>query len=155
VMNYRYQMTGVYRNGTWGNYDYQRFNLPTLNENSLSEVSGVGGGALVSGYQTIYVCPRGGTPLTVNASAAINWNCDNDSTDSGVSSNSNGDSTKGDLTSVSDWDTLIFNGGGVIGSGESTEVLKEKAKKNFKFLGEEELTEEKWKNMAAPGQIKK
>jgi hypothetical protein len=104
--------------------DFQRYALPALDENNLSESAGVG---LPAEAQTMYVNYHCGTSGTRTAwlgfsSGAIDWNCSSasffdppDITAGTVSADINGD---GQLTilpaTATEWDTLVFNAGGVI-----------------------------------------
>jgi hypothetical protein len=104
--------------------DFQRYALPALDENNLSESAGVG---LPAEAQTMYVNYHCGTSGTRTAwlgfsNGAIDWNCSSasffdppDITGGMVSADINGD---GQLTVLpatpTEWDTLVFNGGGVI-----------------------------------------
>ena len=128
IMSYSFQISGVYRNGSWYNYDYQRFDLPSLNELSLNEPVGLNGSAQVAGYGTAYVCPDGTGRSALPADGAINWNCDGDATDAGITVNINGDTSGGlpiygVLGSYNDWPNIVFDGGGAIGSGLAPEAL--------------------------------
>jgi hypothetical protein len=128
IMNYRFQFSGVYRNGGY-HYDYQRFSLPTLNEANLSESLGLNSGN-PSGYDTVYDCP----PTTwtwTQADAPIDWNCDGDALDVGVSIDVNNDGSYSTLGSQDNWANIIFNGGGVIGSGASVQDLLQLAQVNM------------------------
>lgn len=121
VMNYQWQTRGVYRNG--GNhYDYQRFSLPNLVETNLSEPFALGGGANVVGYETIHFC-RGVGWFWADADAPINWNCDGDTIDIGISVDINNDSSTTTLGSQDNWANIIYHGNFVIGSGLSPKTL--------------------------------
>jgi hypothetical protein len=154
VMNYRFQTIGVYRNGAWGNFDYQRFAVPNIDETKLNEPNGINAGGVLAGYKTVIVCPKG-TNAEVDAGGPINWNCDTDTTDASVRSDTNADGTRGVLGSQNNWASIVFTGGGVIGSGESAEALIEKGKKNQQNIGDQELTEERMKLLLPPGLAKK
>ena len=116
VMNYLFQTTGVYRNGGWYNFDYQRIDLPDLNESSLDEPTGLGAGPEAAGYGTRYTCPDY-TWGFVLADGPIDWNCDGDTLDLGLIVDVNRDYLYGVLDSYNDWENVFLDGGGVIGSG--------------------------------------
>ncbi|HEU4522362.1 MAG TPA: DUF4114 domain-containing protein, partial [Thermoanaerobaculia bacterium] len=84
VMNYSFQLGGI---PPAGRVDYSRAALPTLVENNLSEPAGIGDGT----DNTSYLCPGATNFSAALGNAAINWNCDTDSVDVGVSSDVNGD----------------------------------------------------------------
>ncbi len=58
VMNYLFQTTGVYHNGT-RLFTYQSFPLPGLNEADLIEADGLGRSSALAGYHTEYFAPGG------------------------------------------------------------------------------------------------
>jgi hypothetical protein len=100
--------------------DYSHDVLPTLDENNLSEPAGVGGSPDLDtafGPPPLDVWPAGG---------AIDWNHDNDSTDTGVSVDINNKGTKGCkgtgsvFVGFDDWANLVydFRGSGDFGDGE-------------------------------------
>ena len=128
VMNYSFQFPGLHRNGTDGLFDYSRFDLPPLDENSLYEAAGLGGGGALAAYGTTWYVPRGAgnydQKFTGNANAAVDWNGDGviattflESADihQGQSDQQPQKGT-GVLTSFNDWAHLNFNGG-LIGAG--------------------------------------
>lgn len=119
VMNYRFQTWGVYRNDSWYNFDYQRFALPALNETSLNEPVGLNSGGVATGYGTTFACPSG-TLYLWNADGAIDWNC-NGYAEIGVTADVNWDGGSAHsytvLGSQDNWANIVFNGGGIIGSG--------------------------------------
>jgi hypothetical protein len=118
VMNYAFQFLGVYREGSWYHFDYQRFDLPTLNETSLNETIGINGEPDFAGYGTARYCPNGAFQHIFPADGAIDWNCDGDATDVGVSVDVNHDFFNGSLISQDNWASIVFHGGGPIGSGQ-------------------------------------
>ena len=95
VMNYWFQVNGIPPTDPDGvgpltaRVDYSRSALATLNETNLSEPAGIGDGT----DNTFFNCP-----ITVGGigngpgTGALNWNCDADSTDVGVTNDLNGDS---------------------------------------------------------------
>lgn len=140
VMNYSFQMKGLIISGKEGNFDYSSFEdkVPALNETSLDENIGLGGGGFPSGYGTrrSNCDPTHPTMVTVNdVNGPINWNCNKqfiffDLIDQNpVRANINGFSDaertvlKDDeiLTPYNDWAHLRFDGG-LIGKGMSVEL---------------------------------
>ena len=94
IMSYRFQVIGVPPTDPdgagplTGRVDYSRSALATLNEVNLSEPAGIADGT----DSTFFNCP-----ITVGGvgsgpgTGALNWNCDADSTDAGVTNDLNGD----------------------------------------------------------------
>lgn len=114
VMTYAFQTIGLRINGSLGNYDYSRFNLPILNENSLNENVGLNGGAAIATYGTTYYC--GGAQQWVNnANGPIDWDCSGGITNP-VSSSINREVALQTLNSFDDWANLNYKGG-LIGAG--------------------------------------
>jgi hypothetical protein len=108
IMNYFFQIDGLYRSGRWNNYDYQRISPYTLNENALVEANGVG--SVSAGYGTKYYCPSGSV-RTVTVNAPIDWDCDGTIDASPVSVNINHDGSKTYLYSQLNWQNIVYNGG--------------------------------------------
>jgi hypothetical protein len=100
VMNYTFQLGGIIPSNR---FDYSRTALATLNEASLDESNGLGGGA----DNTRYFCPNG-TQRTGSGTGAIDWNC-NAATDTSVSVDINGDASTGSLAGFDDWTNLRFD----------------------------------------------
>lgn len=112
IMSYAFQMKGVIKGGAYGTLDYSRSALPNLNENSLSEPAGLGAGA--AGYGTVYSCPGGALKAIAGASSNVDWNCDNDATDTGLATDVNkSGGTKETLTGFNDWANIKFKGGAI------------------------------------------
>jgi uncharacterized repeat protein (TIGR01451 family) len=96
VMNYTFQTSGIPPTDPdaggplGGRVDYSRSALPTLAESNLGEPAGIGDGA----DNTFFSCP-GATRLNGNGAGtgAIDWNCDTDSVDTGLSQDLNLDAT--------------------------------------------------------------
>lgn len=123
IMNYWFQISGVYRNGNWGNYDYQRVAPYSLNENSLDENNGIN----TPGYGTRWfsLC----SPLTSRSTTVnkpIDWNF-NGLIQSSVAVDLNCDGSKTTLASWIDWQHIVYNGGtiGGIGPGDTTTIKYE------------------------------
>lgn len=94
AMNYTFQLAGIpptdpdgAAGPLLGRVDYSRSALATLVENNLSEPAGIGDGT----DRTSFFCPGAVNFTNVLGNVAINWNCDLDSVDVGVSSDINGD----------------------------------------------------------------
>ena len=122
-MNYYFQISGLYRDASWGNYDYQRIAPYTLNENSLLEANGVGTAA--AGYGTEYRCPNRAL-RTILTNKPINWSCNKTIDTFPVKVDINNDSVKTTLTSQNNWQNIVYNGGDVggISAGRSkTQML--------------------------------
>ncbi|MBK9092772.1 MAG: hypothetical protein IPM84_08335 [Anaerolineae bacterium] len=119
IMSYTFQTSGLIRDGGYGTFDYSRWTLPQLDENSLNETQGLNGGSAIATYGTVWYCRElVGFSLheTANANGPIDWNCDDDSTDTGLSADINQDDQKRLLTTQDDWSIISFSGNGVIGN---------------------------------------
>jgi uncharacterized repeat protein (TIGR01451 family) len=110
VMNYRYQMSGIAPTDPDGvgpmaaKIDYSKSALATLTESSLSEPAGVG-----DGTDTVFWrCPSAGALKSAVGNAALDWNCDADTIDLGVSSDINADGVTGTLTGFFDWANILY-----------------------------------------------
>jgi hypothetical protein len=117
VMNYAFQTRGLMINSTQGHFDYSRYDLVNLNENSLNEADGINiPGAVTQTLGTRYFCGQDNMQVVWDASQ-VDWNCDGDETDSGISRNINqgvwwnNNSTLDTLTSQNDWINLVYVGG--------------------------------------------
>jgi hypothetical protein len=109
-MSYGFQMSGVIKGGVAGTFDYSRSALGGLNENSLSEPAGIG----APGYGTRHWCPASATYVAVNnAGGAIDWNCNGNSTETGVSFDINNDAARATLNGYNDWANLKLKGGAI------------------------------------------
>lgn len=120
VMNYFFQNNGLRRSSKWGNFDYSRHSLPTLDENCLDETEGLNGPSQTNEYGTEYFCansdPRQGKTVD-HINEAIDWDCDGLSTNPCVSGSV---TDEGDITVLNgfeDWSRLIYDGG-LIGSNQ-------------------------------------
>ena len=139
VMNYHFQFTGLIRNVADANpFDYSRFNF-TLNEDSLNEPNGIDENHLypneLSSYGTRYFCNEDGNFITQRvpppANNPIDWDCNIDENGMGIDADINyhpNPNLKAQdglgltlLTSYTDWDNLIYDGGGIssLGLGSS------------------------------------
>jgi hypothetical protein len=111
VMNYFYQMLGVYRDGEW-RYDYSRI-APTISETSLKEPAGLGSTA--NGYGVMWFCPQFGEILYQPTNTLVDWNC-NKHLDGTVRADVNWDGRLTSLKSQNNWASITFAGGGTIGT---------------------------------------
>jgi len=120
VMNYFFQVSGILPSEK---LDYSRLALPGLNETDLDETLGIG----YVTENTAYYCPDG-TRRTARGLGAIDWDCDDDATETSVSENINDDYVDtnenderdpgepdiiGALPGASDWDHLSLGFGTV------------------------------------------
>ena len=91
-----------------GRVDYSRTALPNLNENNLNENVGIQDGT----DNTRYSCPNNSI-RTGAGTGGIDWNCDGDTTDTGIAVNVNradddGISRFGMLNGFDDWANLVY-----------------------------------------------
>ena len=112
VMNPSFELMGLYHAGNVY-FDYSRVVLPTLNENYLYELKGLGPLALNQGI--IWYC-NGALHTTLNGSAPIDWNCSGSIDLAARASDINADMAKSTLTNQNDWLKISFKGGGFIGA---------------------------------------
>lgn len=115
IMNYHFQIKGVYRDGKWGNYDYQREAPYTLNEKALNESNGI---LYASGYGTKWF-NQSGKLRTTTTIKPIDWYY-NGVINNSVKVDLNADGSKDKLTAWRDWKHIIYNGG-TIGGFETGE----------------------------------
>ena len=121
VMNYAFQTRGLFIGGTAGHFDYSRYDFPDLNENNLTESTGIGSPTTIGTY---HFCGLDNMQPDTDASS-VDWNCDGDATDTGVSFNINrgmswnNNSTLDTLTSQNDWVNLVYSGGAISQPGAS------------------------------------
>lgn len=141
VMNYSFQTRGILRDGQ-RSFEYQRFPLPSLQESVLLEPFGLGGSSDLQGYHT--VIPRSDlSSREVPAEGAIDWNENGEIDSFPVTADLNADFGFGILTGTPDeWNSLIFNGGGVIGSRQDPQDVLRTLDQTRQLLPFVELTEE-------------
>lgn len=123
VMNYFFQITGLYKNGVWGDmsqnpllFDYQRIDTPTIDENNLNEFAGLGSG--VAGYGTKYYATVSGLVgeySVADASGSIDWN-KNNVYETNVVADINADGVCSQLIAQNNWPHINYNAGGLLGS---------------------------------------
>lgn len=125
LMSYRFQTSGIPPTDPDGigplraRVDYSRSALATLNETNLSEPAGIADGT----DNTFFNCPiTVGGIGTGPGTGALNWNCDTDSIDVGVSNDLNGDNVcvgpgnNGVLNTVAAGDDVVWLGNIVDGA---------------------------------------
>jgi hypothetical protein len=124
VMNYAFQTRGLFIGGSGGYFDYSRYDFPDLNENNLNETTGIGSPTTIGTY---HFCGLGNMVPDTDASS-VDWNCDGDQTDTGLSYNINqgmswnNNNTFDTLTTQNDWVNLVYSGGS-IGQPGATVIL--------------------------------
>lgn len=96
VMNYAFSTHGLTYDGQEGGvFNYMKSDqVPQLDETNLNEGVGLNGGSSTALYGTIKTCPNADWGVVVRiptANNAIDWNCNNDDTDVGISVDINGD----------------------------------------------------------------
>jgi hypothetical protein len=126
-MNTRLQ-TSNDGNGATEVLDYQRFNLPALNENALSEAAGISAPEAARRFYILHWCASESTWRDAwPGNGAIDWNCNSPSIlvppatptiDPGLQSEDvNGDGQKTILPATSnEWVQLNYRSGGQIGA---------------------------------------
>lgn len=135
IMNYSFQMNGLYKNGSNGHIDYSRFgpdDLPNLDENNLSEQNGLQGSNAVKDYGTRYYCQEKVKTVN-NLQQAVNWNCnknfnlfdiiDRDPVSTNINTKYELNLTS--LATVNEWPHLRYNGGSISDAGLSAELPME------------------------------
>jgi hypothetical protein len=115
IMNYTFQNRGIGPDPDMGgpftrSIDYSVQGLPNLDELNdmmmrfgLNEPAGIGGGVA----QTLFSCPAGGLAFGA-AMGAINWNCDMDNTDIGITADINGVGGNTMLNGFDDWANIRY-----------------------------------------------
>jgi hypothetical protein len=145
VMNYSFSYRGLNIDGLYGHQDYSRFNSVPLNEFLLDESVGIGDPDLFGlGLGTIRYCDFGGSlncvsdPGTVvieepDATTPMDWNCNEIPDEAGIAADINlsyqvpYQPTFSILAATNDWDRLVYNAGGLLGSlaGAGPPVVQE------------------------------
>jgi len=134
VMNYAFQTRGLRVGSKDFFFDYSRWELPTLDEDSLDETVGLQVAPALSDYGTRYWCAMNDEEI-VNSVSAIDWNCDGTANDVDVKENINEgpdwrhDTRTSKLRSYADWDNLVFTGG-AIGQPGAEPVLTDETEIN-------------------------
>ncbi len=113
IMNYSFQLTGLIKANRKLHMDYSRDALPTLSEAMLNENLGIqdpGNHRTIWSDQNL-IRRLSGTPPVVD------WFFNGVRDNPMPSVNVNRDAGIGNLTGFKDWDAIIFDGGGKIGTG--------------------------------------
>ena len=124
VMNYSY-WPNLTKNGNIV-FDYSRAALPALNENSLTDSTGIGSGA--SGFAASHWCPGtatlpGAFVTVADGSKPIAWACDGKTTEINVSADVNNDGLLNQLAGFDDWKNLKLKGGAIgVGAGATLPI---------------------------------
>lgn len=88
VMNYSFQQTGLIFDDVPGTFDYSRSSPPALNESNLNENVGINGGSALNDYGTVWYCLDSNNQFQIQqtniANGAIDWNCQNGPSETGV-----------------------------------------------------------------------
>lgn len=117
VMSYIYQTSGLIKNGAYGLFDYQRWNLGALNETCLNETTGVGGGSALDLYGLRWFTYNRVNHQNLTAGSAngpIDWNSNGSSATTCLSFSINNDTAKGTLQATkAEWPLIVYNGGAV------------------------------------------
>lgn len=122
VMNYLWQLDGVAMTGG-PRYGYHDCELDDLNEGALVEANGLGSrpappGSLVP---MLVADVNGGVPAVralVDSASALDWNGAGGISSGAVPCDINADGSLQWLYGRSDWDRMVFDGNGIIGSVE-------------------------------------
>ena len=123
VMNYSFAQRGLIINSTDGNFDYSRFELPTLNESLLIESHGINlPDSINDVYGTAWFCNGVGL-IDLNASE-VDWNCNGFILPALMGEDLNKDGWQTSLNGYDDWANIVFKGG-VIGALDGGPPLPE------------------------------
>jgi hypothetical protein len=139
-MNYFFQTDGVIRDGK-GVFDYQRFAVPPLPESALKEREGLGGGADLRGYSTVFWL-NPDTARSVAAGGPIDWDQNGriDAVRRHLDLNADG-ALNGLSGTPDEWSILVFNGGSI---GKQIEIARlfTVARNQYRKIPVPELTEQ-------------
>lgn len=128
IMNYFFQMNGLYKNKRWGLLNYSQFTIKDLDETSLNEKNGldaVGGDGTLRGYGTRAYGPDGTVKDIARASKLIDWDRDGNKKELSVSVDINHDGIKNVLAGMkNDWSSIVYDGG-LVGAGVGKMPLKD------------------------------
>ena len=159
VMNYAFQTRGLRVGGKDGFFDYSRFELPTLDEDSLDETAGLNVGTSLSDYGTRYWCAMNDEEV-VDSMEAIDWNCDGDEDDSGIQENINEgpdwrhDTRSSNLRSYNDWANLVFTGGAIGQPGADPQLPEETEVSEITYEQDVTLTAHYGVSVGSSGDLK-
>ncbi|MBI3250186.1 MAG: SBBP repeat-containing protein [Deltaproteobacteria bacterium] len=123
IMNHVFQVTGIATPESGGGggpltgaVTYSDGRNPPLDEQALDEHNLVCPGCGATPFLTKYLCPQNACPLPpeeatvklqpIESETPVDWNCDGDVADSGVSNDINGDCDLSQLVDTDDWLTL-------------------------------------------------
>ncbi|HEU4738786.1 MAG TPA: hypothetical protein VFS54_06860 [Solirubrobacterales bacterium] len=117
LMNYNWQLSGVYKYSQLGLLDYSDGTLSPVDENSLSEAQGLEPDSAAIDIATKWFCPNGSLRGPLPSAFNVDWNCDGQIASGvyGANINDRGNSTRSTLRDFDDWDSLVFDGGGALG----------------------------------------
>jgi hypothetical protein len=119
VMNYSFQMNGLWISGRQGNFDYSRFILGAP-EATLDEKGGLTSELELARYGTLYYCcatcktPNAERTNTVFVATNVDWNCDTNFGTS-VSTDVNRDKGVSELKGANDWENIVFTASSTTG----------------------------------------
>lgn len=118
IMNYLYQMSGLYRGGAEGIVDYSNGTISGLNESTLSESAGLDPGAAASQFRVKWQSNPSVQPTLSAGTADINLDFNNNNTiDPGTYATRLADMGAGTPSIIhdhNDWGGLDLRGGGHI-----------------------------------------
>ena len=114
VMNYAYQLTGLWRANLTTELDYSRIGV-AMNENALDETNGFGfaAGSPQAAFMTLGRCPSGASVLWPLLSGPVDFNCDGSTSPGTIASDTNADGLKTAFNAYSDWPNIVLKGGAV------------------------------------------
>jgi hypothetical protein len=152
IMNYSFQLRGLRIDGIDGWFDYSANILRDLNESAVDEATGVIVGVPNKVYGTRYYCGAG--EHIENDAKSVDWNCDGDKDDTGISGDINHDGNNNQiLLGHNDWSKIRFDGGG-IGQLGSAASLPEKTDSKEITPEEDSLMSKTYAvNVTAPGHL--
>jgi hypothetical protein len=117
VMSYLYQVNGLIRNGAYGYWDFQRWDLPALNENCLNENVGVGSLSALDLYGLRWYHWTGSSnvlrqDLTPGAAnGPVDWNASGFIVTCAAASINNDSDLEILQATKKEWDKLVYDGG--------------------------------------------
>jgi hypothetical protein len=117
LMNYDWQLSGVYKYSHLGLLDYSDGTLDAVDENSLSEAQGLEPNEAAIDIATKWRCPNGRLTAPQPSAFNVDWNCDGQiaSGTYGANINEAGNPTRSVLRDHDDWTSIVFDGGGALG----------------------------------------
>lgn len=116
IMSYLYQTFGLIKNGKYGLFDYQRWDLSPLDETCLDESKGVGSVSALDSFGLKWMFSNGSIHQNLTAGSAngpVDWNA-NGKIDSCANISINKNSTKETLPATKEeWQLIVYDGGDV------------------------------------------